>query len=264
MQQLLCGALTALVMTSSALLTGGYCAPVGNREAGASRIERTAFAPFPPGKGEDLVLGTELADVSAVATSAYNLRRIGVAMHKYHDANSALPPAAVCDKKGKPLLSWRVLILPHIGHQLLYKQFKLDEPWDSNNNKKLLAKMPSVYAMPGKTQPAGTNTHYRVFVGRGAGFDRILGARLPASFPDGTGNTILCVTAATPVPWSKPDELEFDPDKDMAKLIGTLSNGASQIVMFDGSVRTLWKTPARALLNALITRDGGEAITEDF
>jgi hypothetical protein len=185
-------------------------------------------------------------------------------MHKYHSANRALPPAAVCDRTGKPTLSWRVLILPYIGHEALYKQFKLDEPWDSKNNKKLLAKMPSVYSVPGRTRPGDTDTHYRVFVGRGAGFDWTLGARLPASFPDGTSNTIMCVTAAVPVPWSKPDDLEFDPDKDMAKLFGTLGSGVSQIVMFDGSVHTLRKIPPRALLNALITRDGGEAITEDF
>src|SRR5262249_30142494 len=77
--------------------------------------------------------------------SANNLKQIGLAMHNYHDVNGAFPPAAVCDKTGKPMLSWRVLILPYIEQDALYKEFKLDEPWDSEHNKKLLAKMPKVY-----------------------------------------------------------------------------------------------------------------------
>src|SRR5262245_11036025 len=69
--------------------------------------------------------------------SANNLKQIGLALHNYHDTYGKLPPAAICDKAGKPLLSWRVAILPFIEQNALYKQFKLDEPWDSEHNKKL-------------------------------------------------------------------------------------------------------------------------------
>lgn len=194
--------------------------------------------------------------------SSNNLKQIALAMHGYHDATGAMPPAAVCDKKGKPQLSWRVLILPYIEQDALYKQFKLDEPWDSDNNKKLLAKMPAVYAMPGKTKPGGTDTYYRVFVGNGAGFDWLTGTKL-TDVSDGTSNTILCVTAATAVPWTKPDELEFDPDKDMGKLMGMV-NGRAQVAMMDGSVRRLSKLPKKETLNALITKGGGEVVGDDF
>jgi len=64
------------------------------------------------------------------------------------------------------------------------------------------------------------------------------------------------------VPWTKPDELEFDPEKDMTKLLGTIVNGKVQAAMFDGSVRTLSKIPDQMTLNALITRAGGEVIPE--
>jgi prepilin-type processing-associated H-X9-DG protein len=74
----------------------------------------------------------------------------------------------------------------------------------------------------------------------------------------------MCVTAATPVTWTKPDELEFDPEKDMLKLIGTVVNGKAQAAMFDGSVRTLKKLPSKETLNALITKSGGEVIGDDF
>jgi hypothetical protein len=205
-----------------------------------------------------------LQSVAALSKSANNLKQIGLAMHNYVDThNDAFPPAAVCDKKGKPQLSWRVLILPYIEQDDLYKQFKLDEPWDSENNKKLIAKMPNVYAMPGKSKPGDTTTYYRLFVGNGAGFDWVTGRKI-LGITDGTSNTIMCVTAAEAVTWTKPDELEFDPDKDMTKLVGLVVNGRAQVVMFDGSVRTLSKMPDRKTLNALITADGGEVIPGDF
>lgn len=201
---------------------------------------------------------------AASQNSANNLKQIALAMHNYADDKGSMPPAAVCDKTGKPLLSWRVLILPYIEQNELYKEFKLDEPWDSEHNKKLLAKMPRTYAIPGKNPPGGTSTHYRVFVGNGAGFDWINGARFPAAFSDGTSNTLMCVTAESAVPWTKPDELEFDPDKDMTRLVGLVVNGRMQFAMFDGSVRTVGKIPPKATLNALITRAGGEVIDFDF
>ncbi len=204
-----------------------------------------------------------MQEAAATSASSNNLKQIGLAMHNYHDTMNAFPPAAVCDKKGRPQLSWRVLILPYIEQEALYKEFKLDEPWDSETNKKLLVKMPKVYAVPGKTKLGDTDTYYRVFVGNGAGFDWLNGGKIQ-NITDGTSNTLMCVTAATAVPWTKPDELEFDPEKDMGKLVGLVVNGKAQVVMFDGSVRTLPKLPAKETLNALITRGGGEVVGNDF
>ena len=204
----------------------------------------------------------KVTEAAAVQSSSNNLKQIGLAMHNYHDTHGNFPPAAVCDKTGKPMMSWRVLILPYIEQDDLFKQFKLDEPWDSDHNKKLLAKMPKVYGIPGKTMPGDTDTHYRVFVGNGAGFEWIMGGKI-ANISDGTSNTYMCVTAEKAVPWTKPDELEFDPDKDMTKLVGLVVNGKMQVALFDGSVRTLSKIPAKATLNAYITRAGGEVIADD-
>jgi hypothetical protein len=201
-------------------------------------------------------------EAAALSQSLNNLKQIALAYHNYHDANGSGPPAAVCDKTGKPLLSWRVLILPYIEQDALYKEFKLDEAWDSEHNKKLLAKMPKVYAIPGQTKPGGTDTHYRVFVGNGAGWDWIKGPQF-GTFTDGLSNTWMCVTAADAVPWTKPDELAFDPDKDMAKLLGAVANGRVMVAMFDGSVRALKKVPAKDALNALVTKGGGEVIADD-
>jgi hypothetical protein len=200
-------------------------------------------------------------EAAARATSSNNLKQIALAMHNYESANGTLPPAAVCDKKGKPMLSWRVLILPYIEEDTLYKQFKLDEPWDSENNKKLIAKMPRVYAMPGGKDAKPTQTHYRVFVGNGAAHDFLKGPRL-TDFTDGTSNTLLVVTAKDSVIWTKPDELEFDAEKDMTKLLGFLP-GPCQVALADGSVRSFNPKITKKTLHAMITRAGGEVVNED-
>src|ERR1700694_3210717 len=102
-------------------------------------------------------------------------------MHAIHDTEGRFPPAVVYGKDGKPLLSWRVLILPHMNQDELYKQFKLDEPWDSANNLPLLAKMPPDYAPPpGKDLEGSAPSHRLSCVRRQR--HRLRGARRSTHF----------------------------------------------------------------------------------
>src|SRR5262249_19251820 len=77
-----------------------------------------------------------------------NLKQIGLAMHDYHRAHGTFPPAYSTSPDGKPLLSWRVHILPFLGQKALYDEFHKDEPWDSEHNKTLISRMPAVYTCP--------------------------------------------------------------------------------------------------------------------
>ncbi len=99
-----------------------------------------------------------------------NMKQIMLAMHNYHSANNSLP-RDITDKNGKPLLSWRVAILPYIEQNELYQKFKQDEPWDSPHNKELLKEMPIPFKCPslGKTVPFTTT--YCGFMGPGAIFE---------------------------------------------------------------------------------------------
>jgi prepilin-type processing-associated H-X9-DG protein len=197
--------------------------------------------------------------------SQTNLKQLGIAMHGYADTNGgSLPVAAVVGKKGKPLLSWRVLVLPYVEQDNLYRQFKLDEAWDSEHNLKVFKDnpMPPVFALPGVTKPGDKETYYRVFVGNGAAFEPLKVVIMPRGFPDGTSNTILIATAATSVPWTKPDELAFDPKGDMKKLLMMDEDGCN-VTFADGSVRYLRSTMNGTNLNAMITRAGGEVIGDD-
>jgi prepilin-type processing-associated H-X9-DG protein len=198
---------------------------------------------------------------SARAQSQNNLKQIGLAMHNYADiGGGVLPAAAIVDKRGKPLLSWRVAILPYVEQNNLYKQFHLDEPWDSEHNKKLIGTMPKVYALPyGGSKPG--QTHYRVFVGQGAAFDMVQGLRLPADFPDGTSNTMLAFEAAEGVPWTKPDEIEFDPQMPMVKHL-RFENSICNVLMADGSVRAVPKTIREEVLKLVIQRNDGQPIPD--
>src|SRR5262249_36515165 len=94
---------------------------------------------------EPVIEGWMKQDVDRVKASD-NLHQVVQAMLNYHESQKILPPAAIYDRQGQPLLSWRVLILPYIEEVRLYKEFHLDESWDSPHNLRLLRRMPGIYA----------------------------------------------------------------------------------------------------------------------
>jgi Protein of unknown function (DUF1559) len=167
-------------------------------------------------------------------TDAANLRRIGEAMYAYNDEHGHLPPAQITGAHHRPLLSWRVALLPYLGESKLYAEFHFNEPWDSVHNFDLIRRMPKVYAHPAELEGTAEGlTYYRVFVGEDTPFNIPEGARLPDSFIQGVGNSILVATAAEAVPWTKPDELPYDPNKPLPKLGGQLRGGYT-VLLADG------------------------------
>jgi hypothetical protein len=193
-----------------------------------------------------------------VAEAQNNLKQIGLAMHNYNSTYDGFPAAAICDKKGKPLLSWRVAILPFVEENNLYMQFKLDEPWDSENNKKLIDKMPKLYALPG-AKPDG-KTHYRGFHGNGAFFDPVNLSKI-AEFTDGLSNTIMVVETAAASTWTKPDDIEFEPKMEIEKLL-RFANGKTTVAFSDGSVRSLKRGLGDKTWRLLIQKNDGEPIPD--
>ncbi len=189
-----------------------------------------------------------------------NMKQIGVAMLVYDEANQSFPPAVI-EKDGKPLLSWRVAILPYLEGDSLYKQFHLDEPWDSPHNLELVKKMPVVFQSPDSPPSDSASrgkTRVMLFTGKGAAFDGGKKIR-PADIRDGMSNTILCAEAGTDkaVPWTKPEDLPFNPEKPSA-VLGKVSPKGFIAAFFDGSVHQL-KVDDETL-KALITPAGGEVI----
>jgi hypothetical protein len=192
--------------------------------------------------------------------SQNNLKVIGLAIHSYHDANGRLPANVVAG--GKTLLSWRVLLLPFVEEDALYKQFRLDEPWDSDHNKRLIEKLPKVYAPVRVTAKAG-ETFYRGFDGPGAVFEPGKRLTIPAGLPDGTANTALVVEAADPGVWTKPDDVPFDPAKDLPKL-GGLFDGEFNMLFGDGAVHRIRKDFDVGMMKLVIQRADGHPVDLDL
>jgi prepilin-type processing-associated H-X9-DG protein len=197
--------------------------------------------------------------------SSNNLKELGIAMHNYNGVFGRFPSAAIADKDGKPLLSWRVAVLPYLGDPqaaALYNRFHLDEPWDSPNNLPLANQMPQVFragAAPPST-PAD-HTHYRVFTGPLTLFANPQGAKI-TDITDGTSNTIMIVEAADPVVWTKPDELDYSPAKPLPRL-GGLSAGGFNAAFADGSVRFIRKEAKEQALRSAITANGNDNVNSN-
>ena len=186
-------------------------------------------------------------------------------MHVYHEQHGRLPPAVVYGDEGRPLYSWRVLLLPFIEEHDTYREFRLDEPWDGPHNIQLLPRMPKLYAAPGskaeKMPPHHTVCH--VFSGRRAAFEGPAGLRLAEDFPDGTSDTFLVVEAGEPVPWTKPQDLSYDPDGPLPDLRSIFKDGF-RARMADGSARWVPRDASEKTLRAAITRNGGEKLGPDW
>lgn len=205
----------------------------------------------------------DLDGAKAKAASTNNLKHIALAVHSYADEHDGRFPTDVVDKDGKPILSWRVHLLPYLEHAELHKQFKLDQPWDSDANKKLLAKMPKVFQNPRVKVKADGHTVYQGFAGPGALFEQGKQAQF-ASITDGTSNTIMCVESSVAVAWTKPADLPFDEKKDLPNF-GKVYRAKPLIVLCDGSTRVLDLTRTSAqTIKAAITVCGGEVLGSDW
>jgi hypothetical protein len=200
-----------------------------------------------------------------------NLRQIGLAMMEYANAHAGAFPGHAIYNGPKPMLSWRVALLPFLEEEDLYRQFRLDEAWDSPHNKPLLKRMPKVYALPG-SRGASDSTSYQVFVSPPGSPPRAQAlfvdgpgpGRPLSAIPDGASATILVVEATAPVEWTRPDDLSFGspgtsgiPGSPLPAL-GRESADDFHALFCDGSAHTFDKKINPDVLRALITPAGGE------
>jgi hypothetical protein len=209
----------------------------------------------------------KVRQAAARTTSANNLKQIGLAIHNYEAVHGRLPED-IKDKTGKPILSWRVAILPFIEQQALHNQFKLDEPWDSPNNRRASQTVIRTYLSPGAAEVAAPGgygmTHYKGVAGPGTIFDPRGKLRIP-DITDGTSNTIMVIETEEAIPWAKPGDFQFDPAKPLPKLASPGMVDMFQALMGDGSVRVInTRTVSEKTLKAAFTRAGGEVLGLDW
>jgi hypothetical protein len=198
------------------------------------------------------------------------IRQIVIAIHVYHDVHDAFPPLYTVDKDGKPLHSWRVLLLPFLEQTALYDAIRHDEPWDSEHNKQFHDMILDVYRCPNNPNVAGkANCHYSVIAGEG--FRPAVDATTRhwnnfAHITDGTSNTLAIIEVKEPFCWMDPTA-----DVTLEQLLkginaeggraGSTHPGGCNIGLFDASVRFLPLTIDTETLQNLAKPNSGKAIT---
>jgi RNA polymerase sigma factor (sigma-70 family) len=231
--------------------------------AAATAAAPAAAQPEKPGPAGALAAeppdGKRVANAAQRAISLNHLKQIMLAFHNYHDQTGKFP-ADITDKDGRPLLSWRVAILPYIEQEALYKQFKLDEPWDSENNKKLLAQMPTLYRV-GFEKKGVTKTYYQGFAGPGTVFERGKAVKLE-QIADGTSNTIGVIEAGPPVNWTEPADIPYDPKKPLVGMGGPFTN-AVFAAHCDGAAYAYRRDLDETTLRRLIEANDGNPVNLD-
>jgi len=190
----------------------------------------------------------------------HNLKQIGLAMHSYLSTNLTFPAQAIRGKNGKPLLSWRVALLPYFEQgtvdEYLFGRFRLDEPWNSPHNLKLLDSMPEVYRSP--RNPETGRTRCLGVVGEKTLFGDMHGAS-DQDITDGLSNTILVVEADYSVAWTKPEDLDYDATIPLNGL-GHAHPSEFNVLLSDGSVRFILDNIDKDVLRGLMTINGGEDV----
>lgn len=163
---------------------------------------------------------SETEEKAEYSASFAKLRRIGRAIDAYEKEKGEFPIAYSRDAAGRPLLSWRVHLLPYLGEEKLFAKFHLDEPWDSQHNRKLLAEMPAVYEVA--ELPGVCHTPYVTPVSPYS----FMSATQPRKRDDIAGRgvgltTVLEVDLDQSVLWTKPQDWILDP-KDVYRGVGGL------------------------------------------
>jgi hypothetical protein len=221
----------------------------------------TFSVPKPEGF-EDMVvaaIGTAMIEAEQAAGKAQemnDLRQILIAILNYESVYGRLPAASLFDEDGKPLLSWRVGLLPFIDGDIVRDKMKLEEAWDSEFNLKALEEMPSLLG----DGPEG-KTRLVVFTGEGTPLGGKKGVQFK-DIKDGAFQTVAVIVVGPDKaqPWTKPGGIEFDPD-NLKESLGDVGD-AVLVGFFDGHVEYI---PVDQLdrLKAMITHQGGEVIERD-
>jgi prepilin-type processing-associated H-X9-DG protein len=192
-----------------------------------------------------------------------NLRMIALALQNYADVHGVFPPAFTVDADGRPLHSWRTLLLPYVDQAPLYREIDLTKPWDDPVNAKACSEPLSIYSCPSGNGPR----HHTTYLANAAsnGCLRPAAGRSISDITDGTSNTLLVVEvpADRSVPWASPQDadelliLRIRPDSVLVHA------GGFQAAMCDGSVRFLSAEMSTVMRLALISIAAGDKV-DDF
>ena len=199
-----------------------------------------------------------------------NLKQVALAMHNYHDTYRTFPPAYIADEDGKPIRSWRVLVLPIVEQMALHDQYDFNVPWDAPENQSAANAVIPGYACPSDpaSSAARTDTSYVLVTGKGTMFEV---GKQPTfrEILDGTANTVMAVEVrGSGINWSEPKDLDIEAFVAMFGPNGTGRNasphpGGMNAAFADGSVRFLPFSMSPQDARGVATSAGGERVNLD-
>ena len=196
-----------------------------------------------------------------------NLKQIAIALHNYHDVYGTFPPAYIPDTTGKPMHSWRVLILPFIDQMPMHDAYDFSQPWDSLENLAVTRNTPPVFRCPSAPGSPDT-THYVVITGRDTCFDGGKGIKI-REITDGASNTLLVVEAhESSIPWYEPRDLDVSVlgggggggGGGASAGLSSSHPGGFNAAYCDGRVRFVNESTAPTTIRAQVTPAGGEQV----
>lgn len=210
-----------------------------------------------------ILVGLLLPAVHAARESARrmscsnNLKEIALALHNYESDYKMFPPAYTVDANGRPLHSWRTLILPYLGESNLYNSIDLTKPWDDPINQRANDVVIRAYSCPSTRGANRTLTCYQTISDPASVFPGSTQTRI-GGITDGTSNTLMVVESAEvdAVPWMKPQDLPFANFLNPTSV--THHTGGANVALCDGSIQFISKTINPANLRSMMTRAGGD------
>jgi uncharacterized protein DUF1559 len=192
-----------------------------------------------------------------------NLRQIGVALHTYHDVYGCLPPAYIADENGRPMHSWRVLILPFLEEQALYDQYDFSEPWDGPNNRSLAAQAPACYSCPDALPNKPLEAHYLAIVGPRTAWPGDKSSMFK-DFKDGTDNVLVVVEVQNSgISWMEPRDLDVAlaiqaiQATHTSERLGAKRNPLAHVLVGDGRIRVIDSRTKSNVLKSMLRIDDG-------
>ncbi|MGD9646502.1 MAG: DUF1559 domain-containing protein [Pirellulales bacterium] len=252
------------VASAMELLTGTVGGLLGPGVSSAATDFRPAPSVDPAARPIPAGVLNSPALVKRRELSKQQIAAVAAALHKYHDRTESLPPRVARSPEGAPLLSWRVLILPDLGYEALYNEFRLNEPWDSQHNRPLAEKMPREFGGPlaADTQPGSPHTSIVALYGPQTCF-AAEGPRRWSDVTDGLAFTLLLAETRGTTVWTCPDDVAVDEQGQPQRRLAGTHPGGAVIATADGQPHFLTDAALAELLPALLSIAGGEPITRE-
>jgi prepilin-type processing-associated H-X9-DG protein len=189
-----------------------------------------------------------------------NMKQIALALHNYESAFRTLPPAFTADANGKPLHSWRTLILPFMEQNALYQQIDFSKPWDDPVNLPFSKVVIPTYACPSGHTDSPEKTCYQVVVDPSSIFPGANKATKFSEVTDGIRNTIFVIETESEnaVPWMAPDDIDMATYLSLGQSSRPNHMGGSNAAFADGSVQFLSTSMDPNTAKAIVTKDAGD------